>query len=467
MRLLESDGAVTSNGTSLQDRARWESVITDLIAEADSVEPAARAECLRQVASTYEHKLGDLPRALVSWQAAFVEDPADYDAAMAVERLTDALGQWSLVLPDCDDLLTDMTEPAPRAAFLAWLARWHERFAHDEVTAERYLLEAAELAPASVAVAETLSALYRKHGDWARAAAVCKRAGLATDDLEQAVGLLLEAARLLHDRVGDAAAGMQLYRRVLELDPRNATAAEALAEAAGTDLEPAAICARYRQALDVDPGNLGIVRQWAEVAFSHGRLDDLRAMFELLFERVGVPAGARHDTRARLNEALDRFVAAEKWPEAIDVLRTLARESTGVLAAKYFAAAGKIADHELKDRAAAIELYDRALDADPDDSRLFDRLIGMLSDSRSWQQAEQALRRMIARQRAAGQGENADVMIPLWRKLGDVYRTGIRDLASAAEAYGECARLAPKDRYAKMVAEMTARSPVLAALQAR
>ena len=98
---------------------------------------------------------------------------------------------------------------------------------------------------------------------------------------------------------------------------------------------------------------------------------------------------------------------------------------------------------------------------------LFDRVIGMLTDSRSWQQAEQALRRMIARQRAAGQGENADVMIPLWRKLGDVYRTGIRDLASAAEAYGECARLAPKDRYAKMVAEMTARSPVLAALQAR
>jgi tetratricopeptide (TPR) repeat protein len=457
---------VTSNGTNSQERARWESVIADLIADAAEVEPAARAECLRQVAATYEHKLGDLPRALVSWQAAFVEEPTCDDAAMALERLTDALGQWTLVLPDCEDLLSDITEPARRSAFLMWVARWHERFGHDEETAEKRLLEAADLAPASVPVAETLSALYRKHGDWARAAAVCKRAGLATDDLEQAVGLLLDAARLLHDRVGDAAAGMQLYRRVLELDPRNATAAEALAEAAGSDLEPAAICARYRHALEVDPGNLGIVRQWAEVAFSHGRLDDLRTMFDLLYERAGVPA-VRQDNRARLNEALDRFVAAEKWVEAIDVLRTLARESTGVLAAKYFVAAGKIAEHELKDEGTAVDLYDRALDADPDDVKIFDRMIAMLTASRAWHQAEGALRRMIARQRETGQGENADVMLPLWRKLGDIYRTGIRDLASAAEAYGECARLAPKDRYARMVAEMTARSPVLAALQAR
>src|SRR5436190_1649745 len=87
------------------------------------------------------------------------------EAALGVERLTHALGQWSLVLPDCEDLLADIVEPAPRAAFLNWLGRWHERYAHDEGLAEHRLVEAAELAPASVAVAETLSALYRKQGD--------------------------------------------------------------------------------------------------------------------------------------------------------------------------------------------------------------------------------------------------------------------------------------------------------------
>jgi tetratricopeptide (TPR) repeat protein len=130
-------------------------------------------------------------------------------------------------------------------------------------------------------------------------------------------------------------------------------------------------------------------------------------------------------------------------------------------------AAGKIAQHELHDEETALELYERALDAHPEDARTFERVMAMLSTSRSWQMVEQALRRMIARLRAAGQGENADVMIPVWRKLGDVYRTGIRDLASASEAYAECARLAPKDRYAKLVAELTARSPVLASFSGR
>src|SRR5207248_2341230 len=102
-------------------------------------------------------------------------------------------------------------------------------------------------------------------------------------------------------------------------------------------LEPAAICARYRQALEVDPENVNIIRRWGEVAFTHGRWEDVRFLFEGLLGRVG---GVRPDNRGRLNEALDRFVAAQKWPDAIDVLRTLARESSGALAAKYFLAAG-------------------------------------------------------------------------------------------------------------------------------
>jgi tetratricopeptide (TPR) repeat protein len=450
-----------------QDRARLEEVIADLIGEADgATDTITRVECLREVASIYESQLGDLPRALVAWQAAFSEDPRDDQSALGIERVTQALGQWSLVLIDGEELLAQVIAPGPRAALLVWLARWQERFAHDDDGAEQKLEEALALDPMSLAVAEALSALHRKQGDWARAADVCRQVGLATDDVEAAVGLLLEAARLIHTRVGDADGAMQLYRRVLELDPRNGAAAEALAEAAGAALEPAVICARYRQALEVDPDNVQVMRQWADVAVEHARWTDVRFLLDTLLARVGVGPG-KQDTRARLNEALDRFVAVQKWPEAIDVLRTLARESTGALAAKYFATAGKIAQHELRDEETALALYERALEVQPEDTRTFDRVFAMLSARRSWPQAEKALRRMIDRLREAGESDNPDLMLPLWRRLGDVYRSGLRNMAAAAEAYSECARLAPQDRYARMVAELTARSPVLAALSAR
>jgi tetratricopeptide (TPR) repeat protein len=458
---VATDGNHPADATT-QDRERCESVIADLLAEAGATtDVATRADCLREAAAIYERQLGDQLRALLAWQAAFAEDPRSDEAGLAVERLAGALGQWSVVLPDCEALLPGTTDTSMRAALLVWLGRWSERYAHDESAAERFLGEAHQLAPASLDVADALSALHRKQGEWALAAEVCRRAGQATTDVEAGVGLLLEAARLVHTRVGDVESAMLLYRRVLELDPRNATAAEALAEAAGSGIEPAAICARYRQALEVDPDNVNIVRQWGEVAFTHGRWDDVRFLFQGLLDRVG---GARPDNRARLNEALDRFVAAQKWPEAVDVLRTLARESTGSLAGKYFLAAGKIAQHELSDHQIALELYERAFDADPGEGKVGERIFDMLSSTRSWAEAEKSLRKLIVRMRAAGLANDPSVAISLWRRLGDVYRTGLKDMAQAAEAYKECARLAPQDRYAKMVAELTARSPVLAAL---
>src|SRR5436309_14351762 len=87
-----------------------------------------KVECLREAASIYERRLGDLPRALVAWQAAFAEAPASDDVALAVERVTEALGQWESVLGDTECLLADVSERPQRTALLIWLARWLERF---------------------------------------------------------------------------------------------------------------------------------------------------------------------------------------------------------------------------------------------------------------------------------------------------------------------------------------------------
>lgn len=442
------------------DAERWESVIADLLAEAGLAEDqATKADCLREAASLYEWQLRDLPRALVAWQATFAEAPRSDEAALAVERLADALGRWDEVLPECEELVAASADPRERAALLTWLSRWLERAPGSEDRIESCLLEALAMDPSAVAAAEALSALFRKRGDWTQSAEVLVHAAEANPEAGESVGLLLEAARIVHTRVGDVDAAMTIYRRVLALDPHNALAAEALAETAGAALDPAAICAEYRRALEVDPDNLEVMRQWSEVALEHGRKADLRFLLDRLHQRAGGIPGNKRDSRARLNEALDRFVAAKKWPEAVDVLRTLARESTGALAAKYFVAAGKIAQHELEDDAVAVDLYEHALDAHPEDARPFERIFSLLSASHAWAEAEAALRRMISRLRVAGKGDDAETMIPWWRRLGDVRRTGTRDLSAASEAYRECARLAPEDRYARLVAELTARQP--------
>jgi tetratricopeptide (TPR) repeat protein len=269
------------------ERNRLELVIAELMAEAGASSTADnRVDCLREAAQIYERRLRDLPRALVAWQTAFAEAPASDDVALAVERVTDALGHWSVVLPDTESLLADVSDVEQRTALLTWLARWQSRFAHDEDAAERRLVEAAALSPGSVAVAEALSQLYRKHGEWARAADVLARTGNATTDPEDAVGLLLEAARIIHTRVGDADGATALYRRVLELDPRNNTAAEALTDLAGSELDPQTACIEFRRTLEAEPHNLGVIRQWFDIAFANGRWDDVRFLFEKVYARL-------------------------------------------------------------------------------------------------------------------------------------------------------------------------------------
>jgi tetratricopeptide (TPR) repeat protein len=271
---------------SPEDRARWARTIADLMAEAGaSTSVDTKIDCLREAAQIYERRLGDLPRALVAWQAAFAEAPASDDVALAVERVTTALGCWDQVLGDTESLLADVQDPEQRTALLTWLARWLERFGGDETAAEQRLVEAATLSPGSVAVAEALTEIYRRHGEWARAAETLARTGNATSDPQDAVGLLLEAARLLHARVGDDAAARPLYRRILELDPRNSAASEALDDL-GPVLDPEQACIQYRRQLESEPESLAVIRQWADVAFANGRWDDVRFLFEKLYARV-------------------------------------------------------------------------------------------------------------------------------------------------------------------------------------
>jgi tetratricopeptide (TPR) repeat protein len=442
------------------DPQRWEEAIASLLAEADRApEPAAKVECLREAALIYERQLDDLPRALVSWQGAFAADPTNDEVAAALERVAEELGCWHTVLPELEELLGTTTETVPRAAMLTRLADWQERMVGGETAAEQLLCEAAALLPASVRVAQARSALYRGRGEWAQAVDVLVHAAAAVETPDQ-VAFLLEAARMVHGRLGDSERAIRLYRQVLSVQPANPVATEALAELGSEGQNVVLLCEQYRRAHQDAPDDLTVIREWADLAFAHQRWADVRLLFDYLYARAGgVTAPVRPDGRTLLNEQLERFVANRQWPEAINTLHALADDSTPSERAKYYVTAGKIAHHELKDDTAAVELFGLALEAQPDDFPTLDRLYGILSARQAWGQAESMVRRLIDQLRAAGRSEEPAVMVPLWRRLGEIYRLGMRNMTGAAEAYRECARLAPDDRFVRLVADLIDRHP--------
>jgi CheY-like chemotaxis protein/tetratricopeptide (TPR) repeat protein len=108
------------------------------------------------------------------------------------------------------------------------------------------------------------------------------------------------------------------------------------------------------------------------------------------------------------------------------------------------------------DTATARRHLERALDKDPAQPLLVEllvRIYGRLDDARG---AEKVYRRLIG---ALGEG-SAALRAQLWRVLGELYETRLRDRENARTAYEAAARLAPSDITAqRKVIELNAQDP--------
>lgn len=211
------------------------------------------------------------------------------------------------------------------------------------------------------------------------------------------------------------------------------------------------------EALRLDPGSRGASEGLRALAAERGEPD--RSTPLPAFDDPGAlasPAPRMTGSLLNLHEQLDGLVEAQRWPEAVDVLKALAAGEGGELRAKYLATAGKILHHKLGQDEPAVDLLNRALDANPNDLKAFERLYQILANRRDWPGVERNLRRMIERFNRAEAPPSA--LEALWRRLADVYRVGLKDLDSAATAYEMCARLAPHDpRYSQMLAQIAER----------
>jgi tetratricopeptide (TPR) repeat protein len=216
------------------------------------------------------------------------------------------------------------------------------------------------------------------------------------------------------------------------------------------------------EALRLDPTCLVATRTLRALASHAGRSEDMadtpppsvgRASRPITLPRLEpVDSGPPSSLQGRL----DGVVAAGRWADAVPLLLELASAADPSLRAKYLAAAGKVLHYKLGRDEEAVQMFDQALEACPAaDLKVFERLYRILVRHQAWRQAETRLGRMIGRIEVAHGGNKEQALEALWRRLGDVYRLGLKDLPAAARAYQVCARLAPGNRwYPQILSEM-------------
>jgi tetratricopeptide (TPR) repeat protein len=249
---------------------------------------------------------------------------------------------------------------------------------------------------------------------------------------------------------GNRAAAREALQQAVQLAPAHAGALEALGTMAIEDGDTAA-AVRYKEALlrAIDDGEaprrVALATELARL-YQHD-LNDRKLALRVLKDGLALVPGSHQILHAQL----DLQVAGRAWRGAVDTLLELAEGIDGPARGKYLATAARIAEDKLHAPDEAASLFGKALDADPTAFEIFARLERSLTERQAFAAQAHAYRSMLARVQDHDGPEVAIARRALWRGLGEIYRTRLRDPRSAIVALDAAAAMDPTDSECRLM----------------
>jgi tetratricopeptide (TPR) repeat protein len=164
------------------------------------------------------------------------------------------------------------------------------------------------------------------------------------------------------------------------------------------------------------------------------------------------------DERNVLVKLLKLYTETKQWPKAIEIgMRVAAQETEPKRLAAYYQFVATTYRDEIKDTDKAVEFFDRALDADPDNLKNFEAIEKIVTPKRDWKALERAYRRMVKRLPETGKELLKENLL---HNLGEIARSRLKDFELAAECFKLASDLNPDNRMRhEILAEMYVMMP--------
>lgn len=412
-----------------ETRGQTQDLVDSLVAKAKGqTQPEQIAATRLKAAGLYETSLGQVERAGQVYREALDADGSNLLAMRGLERVYGARRQWQDLVGILEMQLDVVATERERIDTLLKIARiQEEEFLKPDAAAVR-LEQVVEIDPNQEAAYEGLERCYRKMRHWHDLIGAYDRHVNATLDRGRKVELYHAMALVHADELEDADRAIDAYLNIIDIDPTNVAALEALSKLyEKRDDSARAIDYMTRVAeLTVDG------RQRVETYFRIGKqLDEKlgeRFQAQEYFEKALDLEPAHLPSLASLRTiALDQ----EDWDRAV---RYLDQEQTYTEAprarAKLLVELGNLREHKLGEHELAVQAWELALqcDADSEDAAL--PLLDEYIAKEQWAQAE-PLAEMLARK--ANRRERHE-QHQLFNKLGKV-QFALGDFQAALRAY--------------------------------
>ncbi len=421
-----------------------------------AVSDADRVALLTQAASIWEGELGRPEKALSALRDAVRTDPRDLTLIDSLERLAEMSGRWA----ELDGLVDEIAVHGDldrREIYELRLrsASWYRDRLSDPSAAERALTEALGLDPEPLEAHAQRVDLIRAQGRPADMVKALRAWAEVDPSTDRRIGLLREAAELARRQLHEPELAADCYQELIAIERDDIDALRALTEIRRTQ-------SRWNEVVGLLERQMEIVAgvERAEVAQSTGQvyrdqLDDPRAAIRAYEIALEID---ENDTRTM--DALESLYRDNDRLEALRAL--LERRADSAIGEERSALQLRLAqlyEHSFRDQAAAIDMFQQVLLADPsnevasaDLDRLFeakgawDDLIALLL-SRVGQASDEEQRRLLERVADVHLNERRDeeAAITIYQRINSdlgADEHSLRSLAGLYERKGSWTRVA-------------------------
>lgn len=441
--------------TLAEELGRYKPLADTLMTSAERKKGQKAAELYAAAGRLYDEKLPRPGDAIRAYRKALELDPKNTEIHDALERLLRQQDDPAALVEVLRSQLARNEDPDKAPILMAKIGDVLDRELGDLDGAIEMFVEVLEKAPNNVPALSSLDDLYRRKEDFEKQAQILARLETAHEDPETLAELMTRRARLLDEKLDKKEEAADAYLEVLAREPDHGDVAEALARLASQDVAALRIAkaleplyaqqghaARQLEMLEViaqkddDPA----VRRNAAQRATHlaeERLSDSNAALRLASMAMGLSPSSEEaqKTVLRLATATGQLEQAAGTFEEIIARDDLPPDVLSQLSTSL----GDLYDGGLGDQSKAIELYQKAVNADGSNAAAIAALERLLGAESRWQELAELLEERI---------ENSDdkaAKIQLGLSVASIRDEHLEDLEGATKAYRDVLALEPKE----------------------